>query len=925
MDPAPFPDARRALLQSKLQYPSSPSHVIKRQRLLNRVNSAGQPPVILVVAPAGYGKTTLLQGWADQLQADKWKTAWLTLDEYDNSLLRFWAYLLAAIRLQAPSFHAKVELVFRSLSQPDDWSILNETINEIAQLPGQFCLFLDDFETIQAADILQSLTYFIKNLPENLCLVISGRTNPALPLARLRTHQRVLEISAEDLSFSQQEAQDYLSKVMNLNPSAVQLKNILEATHGWIAGLQIATVSIQARSALAATELGKLTEFDQRVFDYLAEEVLVDQPAAIQDFLADTSILRDFDSELCDMIRESQDAQSLLQQIVQANLFIERLNGPDARFRYHPLMAKTMRERLRQTNPQRFVDLHQHAVHWYLEHNFPDQAVDHALAIDNLQLAANILENSTLDTLVKLDRFNLIHWLGRLSDPIILERPILGIYFAVAAYLLGQPDKMRRKIYLVEEAISNRRDDQSQIDHFDHLQWHLTVLHAIELLLNGDVLTAVRSLEDCLHTPPAVTPFFLGLATHILAAGYTALETYDAALKTYDHSARTALRNGFINDFVHSRVSAAQVLKIQGLHTEAEGVILDTMGYLSEYENEQEGGMLGLRVNQMNLAIEHCDLSVGSQWEAVLYQRLLEVEKDNAMPEYCEMLALGLGKYYLAAGSISQAMLCMYKATAKMLAQPYLFEHPYQQALDLQAQIWAATGDILTNESHLKQHLHRFNPFAKPLEAELTAQARIDLAHGNLSQALITLTALEEQSRKKGHAERLIEVLILEASAYQQSGQISDALQKIEAACDLAMPQKIYYPFVREGIPIANLLSAGVQMGIFRQKEFIQQVLAHFPVTQTNSQTGPASLSAENMGLLSTREIEVLELLLKHKSAKEIAVLLSISLNTAKAHIKSVYRKMDIHSRKDLFKTSNTFERPVIYKDQTPNKSSSSQ
>ena len=325
--------------------------------------------------------------------------------------------------------------------------------------------------------------------------------------------------------------------------------------------------------------------------------------------------------------------------------------------------------------------------------------------------------------------------------------------------------------------------------------------------------------------------------------------------------------------------------------------------------------MLGLRVHQMNLAVVHCDLSVGDQWEAILYQRMLEVEKDNAMPEYCEMLALGLGQYYLAAGNIPQAALCMYKATAKMLAQPYLFEHPYQQALDLQAQIWTATGDIHTNESHLKQHLHRFNPFAKPLEAELTAQARIDLAHGNLSQALITLKTLEEQSRKKEHTERLIEVLILEASAYQQSGQISDAIQKIEAACDLAMPQNIYYPFVREGKSIANLLSAALRSSTQRQKDFIQQALVHFPDFQPDSQTDAAVLSAENLSPLSIREIEVLELLLKHKSAKEIAVLLSISLNTVKAHIKGVYRKLDIHSRKDLLKTTYSFPGKMPFQD----------
>jgi LuxR family maltose regulon positive regulatory protein len=170
MAQAVFPDPRRALLQSKLQYPSLSSNTIKRQRLLNQVNSADQTPVILVVAPAGYGKTTLLRGWADLLQAEQWKTAWLTLDNYDNSLLRFWAYLLAAVRLQAPSFQAQAESIFRSQSQPEDWSILNEAINEMAQLPGRFCLFLDDFETILAADILQSLTYFIKNLPANFVL-----------------------------------------------------------------------------------------------------------------------------------------------------------------------------------------------------------------------------------------------------------------------------------------------------------------------------------------------------------------------------------------------------------------------------------------------------------------------------------------------------------------------------------------------------------------------------------------------------------------------------------------------------------------------------------------------------------------------------------------------------------------------------------
>ncbi len=375
------------ILATKLYIPPPQPKVVLRPRLIERLNESLHRKLTLICAPAGFGKTTLLSEW---LAGCERPAAWLSLDEGDNDPTRFLAYLVAALQTIAANIGEGVLGTLGSPQPPPTESTLTALLNEITTIPDDFVRVLDDYHVIDAKPVDGALAFLLEHLPPQVHLVIATREDPHLPLARLRARGQLGELRAADLRFTPSEAAEFLEGVMGLDLSAGDIAALETRTEGWIAGLQLAALSMQGHKD-ATSFIESFTGSHHFVLDYLVEEVLGQQSESIQDFLLRTSILDHLCGPLCDavVLDPSVSGQETLKYIEHANLFIAPLDNERHWYRYHHLFAELLRQRLHQSAASTTVDeergvaeLHVRASKWYEDNGMEIEAIRHALAAE---------------------------------------------------------------------------------------------------------------------------------------------------------------------------------------------------------------------------------------------------------------------------------------------------------------------------------------------------------------------------------------------------------------------------------------------------------------------------------------------------------------------------------------------------------------
>jgi len=386
------------LLATKLHRPSLPTNWVKRPYLTQRLQEGlnRNRPLTLVSAPAGFGKTTCITEWLGTLE--DWPVTWLSLDPADDEPGRFFTYLVAAMQKIVPNLGQALESILHSGQLPSGDAISAILINDILAMDGRFLLVLDDFHVIQDSFILQVLEDVVSNLPPPLHLVLITREDPPLPLARLRANNRLTELRARDLRFTDPDAAYFLNEVMGLSLSKTDATALKEKTEGWIVGLQLAAIAMQ--SLLARSEYGDLAVFIQDfagshlyVAEYLLEEVLKRQPAEVQTFLLHTAILERLSAGLCDAVTGRRDGHVMLTALYRANLFVVPLDAAGQWFRYHHLFADLLRARLPQRlSKESISELHLRAATWYEQNDFMNDAVNHGLAAESYEKVAALVE-----------------------------------------------------------------------------------------------------------------------------------------------------------------------------------------------------------------------------------------------------------------------------------------------------------------------------------------------------------------------------------------------------------------------------------------------------------------------------------------------------------------------------------------------------
>ena len=479
----PFP-----YLTTKLHIPVTQPNLITRPRLFQRLNHCIGYRLLLVSAPAGSGKTTLLSQWSQQ---SEWPVVWVSLDASDNDPVHFWSYIVTALDKLAPNIGQHLLPLIHS-PQPERTEFLMATlINLIASIPDHFVVVLDDYHWIEGEDIHTALAYMLDYLPSTMHLILASRTDPPLPLARWRARGQLMELRALDLRFSVEETEILLNQMIQLSLSRQEVVTLQERTEGWIAGLQLAALAIEEhREGQVIPWLLDFRGDDRYLVDYLASEVLYQQPESLRTFLVQTAILDTLNGPLCEAVTEQLNSQAILEQLHRRNLFIIALDRK-GQYRYHPLFADFLRDQLQRDPAYEVPALHLRAATWYEQQDQLDQAIKHLLLAGRAAEASRLIGKTARQYLMRGEGITLLNWFKALPDQIIRRNPLFCLIYAWVLANSGQVeaalsylDHLETKLnysddshLLLGEAATVRarigaiRGDLAQISHFSNKPW----------------------------------------------------------------------------------------------------------------------------------------------------------------------------------------------------------------------------------------------------------------------------------------------------------------------------------------------------------------------------------------------------------------------------------------------------------------------
>jgi len=894
------------LLQTKLYVPPPRPSQVPRPRLVERLEEGRRMGcgLTLISAPAGFGKTTLLSEWIAGSKP-RMRVAWLSLDPHDNDPARFWSYLIAATQTAFPGLGVAVLEALQAPQPPPIEALLTDLINEIAETSTPFTLILDDFHVITAPQINDALLLLLDSPPPLLHLVISSRANPPWPLARMRARRQMAELDADDLRFTPAQVSAFLNEVMGLALSPEDVTALDARTEGWVAGLQMAALSMQQREDKTAF-IKAFTGSHRFVLDYLVEEVLDRQPDDVQEFLLKTSILERMTAPLCDAITDRNDSQSILTQLEQSNVFLVPLDDERRWYRYHHLFADLLRQRLSAAHPDRLPVLHRRASEWYEGQHLTVEAVHHAMAAGDVQRAANLVERYAREMIFISEHATLLHWLEALPVQVVRTRPWLCIYLAWSRLWIGPTDQVQVWLQAAEKALEgtpahatpeaasgsvlNLTEDERR-----HIAGNVSALRAYEAHFDGHFERAVQMAQQAISLLPAKDTIS-GSSMLVLGDAYLSLGDLQLAVHAYRETKRIALHNRNYSLTVMAVCRVAEALMKQARLYEAFGVFQEAIQLATHPSGRQ---LLSAGYPKIQMSLLLCEWNRLEEASACLKDGMEQCAKwgpvDMRMGSTISLVDL-----QLAQGNTEGALNALQKLQA-LLQEEAASPGVVSTVDSLRLRLWLARNDVDAATRWVEDNRAKFEGQLSRrclsdhinLARVLHAQGVRDPSGPYLEQALQRLALLLEEAEAAGWNHDVICILVRQALVLHARGDAQGALA-LARALHLAEPGGYIRTFIGEGEPIGRLLRQVAARSI--EPAYVGRLLAALePESGRRVRLTPAQLIEP----LSERESEVLRLLRTDLSSTGIAQVLHISVNTVRSHQKNIYGKLNAHSRFD--------------------------
>lgn len=884
------------LLQTKLYMPPLRPNLVPRTQLIDRLNQGLQlgHKLTLISAPAGFGKTTVASSWATKTAKP---IAWISLDKNDNNIAQFLAYLIAALQVVDSSLGQRAQAVLQSQQRLLVKPILMTLVNEIAQLSGpapedsgdDFILVLDDYHVIEEPSVHQAIEFLLENQLPHLHLVILTRTDPPLPLARLRARNQMVEIRSNDLEFTAKETDVFFNDIMNLFLAQEDITLLETQTEGWIAGLQLAAISLQGQTDRHEF-IRAFSGNDRYVIDYLLDEVLLRQPGDVRRFLLQTAVLERMCGPLCDAVVNPAKGESLLngqdflEYLDQANLFMVPLDNQRKWYRYHHLFSDVLLHRLLQTELDRIPELHIRASEWYAGEAYYWEAIHHALAAEDFERVATIVEQNALRLLTYSNLASLMKWLKALPKDLIHSRPWLCVYQGWMELLVGTIEQANRWVQNAERLLVTVTQHEKLDDH--EIYGHISIIRAHIALKNRELQKAEEFAHQTLDYVLERSPLHGHCA---VICGLVAFWNGDleAASQGLTEAVSISQDCGHLFMAVDATIWLGYIKTVQGHLHQAVKIYRDAL---------RLADLGGKRI----LPISGC---------AFIGIGLVERERNNVTAAE-DLLREGLDlcslfgnprSCHLALAQVRQAQGNLPIAFEEVQKAEWMESNPDVTFAHLRADIervrlWLSQdGGNLPAAARWAEEsgLDADDSPSFSQRIEYTTLARVLIAQDQIDKALGLLGRLRDDAYVGGRNGDLIEILALQALAYEAQGHVAQAQTILEQALTLAEQEGYVRTFVDLGDPMAHLLRKLASQSA--ASNYARKLIQAFEPDPHHGRSKPAQAIYEP---LSARELDVLRLLKTDLTGPEIAREMVVELSTFRFHTKNIYRKLSVNSRR---------------------------
>jgi ATP/maltotriose-dependent transcriptional regulator MalT len=884
------------LLATKLHLPVPRRELVPRPRLTDRLAlGPALPRLVLVSAPAGFGKTTVLSQWLASGAGVTAHVAWLSLDEADNDPGAFLAHLVAALGVADPGAAVDTAALLATGADVGSEAVLISLVNDLDQVEGAIVLALDDYHVIDDAGVHDAVAFLLEHLPPQATVAMATRADPPLALARMRASAELVELRAADLRFTASEAEALLNTVMGLDVSAEQVAALDARTEGWAAGLQLAGLSMRGQDQTAEF-VSAFTGSHRFVLDYLVEEVLRHLSDDVREFLLATSVPDRMTGSLCDALTGRAGGQQVLESLDRDNLFVVPLDDERQWYRYHHLFADALRARLTAEGRERAASLHRIASRWYADHDLLDDAIRHATAGGDTEAAADLIEAALPEARRQRRTRAMVEWLQALPDDVVRRRPVLGTVRAwmclVAGDLGGVEAWLGNAEHALETLPMEDRGTSSGDDALRTLPAWIAIYRASVAQARGDAAGTAEHARRALDLAGPQDHAARGGAAGFLGLAAWADGDLDRAVSTFTQAVDSLGAAGNQADQLGSTVVLAEIWQARGRPAKARRLYEQALETAEKHPGVPLATTGDLHVGLADVLREQGELDAADG----------HLRASRALGEAAS-LPENRHRWHLARAGLLRAHDDLDGAVAELRQASALYRPGFfpdvRPIPALLARMRIAQGRLddgwdWAHEHHVTvaddlSYLGEFGHLT--LVRLLIAQYRVDHDSADLGGALGLLDRLLAAAQAAGRGGTVIDAHLLRALAHDARGEHQASLRELDLALTEAVPAGYVRLFLDEGAPMDVLLRAA-------ERRLSTGALAKAVLAGAARQAVPPPGADPAREGLSERELEVLRLLATSLTGPEIAQRLFMSINTFRTHSRHIFTKLDVKTRR---------------------------
>lgn len=877
------------VLLTKFHIPTPAKNLVHRSVLFNKLNEGLRSKLILVSAPAGYGKTTLLSDWAIQ---NKITTAWYSINSRDNDPIEFLSFLIHSIQTTLPSIgESSIELLKSSQGASKDYAI-ELLINDLLQLKTNILLVLDDFHLIETKEIFDTISFLINNIPEQFHIAISTRSDPPLKLARLRSRNELVEIRANDLSFSVQDISNFLNKKLKLGLSNDGVELLKKKTEGWIAGIQLTAISMQGREN-NSEYLKELKGDNRYIMDYLIEEVLNIQPEEVKEFLLKTSVLEMFSGSLCDAVLQRSGSQLVLESLEKRNMFIIPLDDERNWFRYHHLFADLLKHRLRISTDISIPEIHNQACLWFEKSEMFIYAIEHALEYGNLNKAMELLD-VIIEGLWENGQYATIFKFGKVfpEDTICLNKRV-GVYYSWTLITYGRSSDAEKLLNQIERGLQESPDYETDYD--KDLLGKVYITYNLLYSLSGNTQEAFKYSELALEKLSDTSPTWNYWA--YIAHGEALLCRFDLqkSSELFTHAVNISVQADNIYLTIISTIELAYNLKLEGKYKDSYKTCNDLLKKVDTLTSDSKSGIDTI-CSMFHSIIGFILIELNNNDEGLKHaERGYELSKKAHSISFLGYCALLYANTLFKIGEIDRAIQIIQEIEANKRMTQLIRGIAYSVKIKLHI----FNGDLdkasgLLNNSIIRQDI--INEYESIFFK--ISEARLLIAQFKTKEALAIIDDQIPTLKLRNALELLIEAELMKAKAYYYQNEKGKAISSVIAAILLAQEEGFIRSFLTEGEEIETLINELLIERKTKTSDSLELLSPNYlDKLKSAYESDKNKKHTYHDILLSNRELDTLQLLAENLSNQETADKLYISLNTVKTHVKNILFKLEVDNR----------------------------